>query len=158
MADTKRIVETIETSDDPAQLRRFMANARQKKAAELYDLAFRRLLEVLPDPAPGTVEGDMWRSVHALEQVLTEERGKAARLTRTRAKLTKGGAIPVLRDFDANPELEGGFALLIARKLAEFTGEAVVLRHAASFAAEVVSAARDRLEEAGVETEAMGAA
>jgi hypothetical protein len=44
------------------------------------------------------------------------------------------------------------------RNMPELTGEAIVLRHASQFDPEIVAAARDRLEKAGVEVAALSSA
>ena len=46
----------------------------------LADLAFRRLIAILPQEQPGTIEHDFWQTIHAFEHALTEERGKTTRL------------------------------------------------------------------------------
>jgi hypothetical protein len=44
-----------------------------------------------------------------------------------------------------------GFAMLLERNMPELTGEAIVLRHAHRFGADVVAAARRRLQAAGID-------
>lgn len=43
-----------------------------------------------------------------------------------------------------------GYVMLLERNMPELTGEAIVVRHAPQFSAEVVAAARRRLEAAGI--------
>jgi hypothetical protein len=45
--------------------------------------------------------------------------------------------------------------MLLERKMPELTGEAIVLRHAGQFGAEVVAAARRRLEATGIDIAAL---
>ena len=45
--------------------------------------------------------------------------------------------------------------MLLERNMPELTGEAIVLRHAKQFGADVLAAANQRLERAGVETSAL---
>lgn len=144
---TERLTGTaIEASDDPAKLRRLIENARRLNERMIEDAAFRRLVEIMPDEAPGTVEHDFWRSIHALEQALHGERGKTVRLARTRQKIARVGVMQKLRDLVMSRTASQGFEMLIEREMPELTAEAVVLRHKGSFADEVVAAARARLE------------
>lgn len=153
MADYSKVIAIIETANNPDKLRQLMANARRMKVKEVEDAAFRRLVEIMPEEQPGTVEHDFWRSIHSLEQVLTDERGKTIRLARTRQKLARVGVMQTLRDFALSKAPTQGFEMLIDRGMPELTGEAVVLRHRKLFEPEVVAAARFRLEAAGVDVE-----
>ncbi len=153
MADHSRVIAIIETANNPDKLRQLMANARRMNAKEVEDAAFRRLVEIMPQEAPGTVEHDFWRSIYALEQVLSEERGKTTRLSRTRQKITRVGVMQTLRDLAMSKTPAQGFEMLLERSMPELTGEAVVLRHKGHFEAEVVAAAHLRLEASGVDVE-----
>ncbi len=89
-------------------------------------------------------------TIHTLEELLGQERGRTSRLTRTRQKIAKDGIRKVLEDFATSAKPAEGFQMLIDRGLSELTGEAVVLRHADGFGDSVVDAARTRLAGAGV--------
>ncbi len=82
-------LEVVAQLEDPSRLRKMIENAREKGSAVVESAAFQRLCFVQPSAAPGTLEHDVWQSIHALEQMLLEERGKTVRLTRTRQKLRK---------------------------------------------------------------------
>lgn len=155
MTDYSRVLLAIAASDDPKQLRRFQENAREKGVAEIQEAAFRRLLEILPDEVPGTVEHDFWKTVHAFEELLREERGKTVRLSRTRQKIARVGVMQTLTDFAVSKAPTVGFRMLIERNMPELTGEALVLKHKASFDVETVSAARARLIGAGVDADTL---
>ena len=157
MADYSRVLEAIEKMRDPDQLRNTIRNARTKGVDEVVEAAFRRLVEVLPEAKPGTVEHDFWRTIAAFEEVLREERGKTVRLTRTRQKIAKVGVKQTLADFATDPHVPEGFKMLMDRQMPELTGEATIIRFADDFSPEVVSAARLRLVEAGVDIEAIAA-
>ena len=150
MADHSRILSGIAHMDDADGLRNIMRNARGKGVDNVAEAAFLRLVEVLPQAAPGTVEHDFWRTISAYEEMLREIRGKAVRLTRTRAKIAKVGVKQTLADFATDPAAPEGFRLLLERKLPELTSDAIILRHADEFSPEVVAGARLRLSEAGV--------
>ena len=157
MSDNSKVIAIIEASTDPAQLRRFIENARRMNAPDVREAAFRRLVEILPEEEPGSVEHDFWRSIHAFEQVLLEERGKTVRLSRTRQKITRVGVMQTLRDFTTSKAPTQGFEMLIERGMPDLTGEAIILRHRDLFEHDVVAAARTRLETAGVNVDQLPA-
>ncbi|WP_431016385.1 hypothetical protein [Bradyrhizobium pachyrhizi] len=151
MPDHAKILALIAASEDVNKLRTWIANARKEKQQDIEEAAFRRLIEILPKEAPGTVEHDFWRTIHAFEHMLTVERGKTTRLARTRQKVARVGEIDTLRDWAMGTKSTDGFTMIIERNMPELTGEAIVLRHGDLFDATVVSAAKKRLEEAGVD-------
>ena len=65
----------IKELNDPNNLRTMMDNASRGKSQVVYDAAFRRLLEMLPQEDPGSVAHDFWRTIHAFEELLTRESG-----------------------------------------------------------------------------------
>ncbi|MGX5825998.1 hypothetical protein [Mesorhizobium sp. 43Arga] len=155
MTDVAKVLELIENCDDPDGLRSWIRNAREKGEPRVADAAFRRLVSVLPKEKPGTVEHDFWQTIHAFEHVLSEERGKTTRLARTRQKVARVGEVQTLQDWAMSAKSTDGFTMLLERNMPELTGEAIVLRHARRFGAEVVAAARQRLEIAGVDIAAL---
>ena len=96
--DRARILDNIAKCDEPAELRRFMANARELKAKDVYDAAFQRLISVQPSAEVGTVAHDVWRTIYAFEELLKEERGKTVRLARTRQKIQRQGEVKTVID------------------------------------------------------------
>lgn len=154
-ATEARAVETISTATDPAKLRQMRLNAHRLGARSVEDAALRRLVAILPDDEPGTIEHDFWMTIHTLEELVGPERGRTGRLTRTRQKIEKVGVRKVLEDAAILAKPDDGFQMLIDRGLAELTGEAVVLRHPDGFDAKVVDAARARLAGAGVDVGAL---
>ena len=101
------------------------------------------------------MEHDFWRTIHAFEHVLNDERGKTTRLARTRQKVARVGEIATLKDWATSTKRTDGFDMLLDRRMPELTGEAIVLRHAGRFDAPVVEAARRRFEEAGIDIAAL---
>jgi hypothetical protein len=155
MSDPAKILDLIATCDDPEKLRSWITNARKAGDNRIADAAFRRLISVLPKEKPGTVEHDFWQTIHAFEHVLSEERGKATRLARTRQKVTRVGEVQTLKDWALSSKSTDGFTMLLQRNMPELTGEAIVLRHANQFGADVLSAANQRLVQAGVDTSSL---
>lgn len=151
MSDHAKILASIAGSTDAEQLRRFRENAQRMGVTVVADAAFRRLIEILPEQAPGSIEHDFWMTIHAFEEVLRDERGKTVRLSRTRQKIGRVGVKQTLIDFATSKAPTDGFNMLIERGLPELTGEALVLKHSDSFDLEVQTAAKQRLEDAGVD-------
>ena len=144
-------LDVIETLNDPHRLRVLIGNARLKRSAVVEAAAFKRLCLVQPEANPGTVEHDVWQSIHALEELLREERGKTVRLSRTRQKIAKDGEAKTVSDLTTRPEPSQGFFDLIDRGHPELTFEVVALRHPKTFDVEVRKAARARLDAAGLD-------
>lgn len=151
MTDHTKVLATIAKSTDANQLRRFRENAKRMGVTVVADAAFRRLIEVLPEEAPGSIEHDFWMTIHAFEEVLRDERGKTVRLSRTRQKIGRVGVKQTLIDFATSKAPTDGFNMLIERGLPELTGEALVLKHNESFDSNVQIAAKQRLQDAGVD-------
>ncbi|HUV32974.1 MAG TPA: hypothetical protein VMW31_05330 [Devosiaceae bacterium] len=144
-------LRAIETMQDAKALRAYMVNAKRLGADEVYQAAFRKLMSILPEEKPGSIEHDFWSTIHAFEQTLTEERGKTTRLTRTRQKVQRVGVKETPIGFATNATSIQGFDMLIERGFPELTGEAIVLKHRGQFSDEVVEAARNRLRRVGVD-------
>jgi hypothetical protein len=155
MSDNSKVIDQIAKCDDPDKLRIWIQNAKKQDADDVADAAFRKLVSIVPSEKPGTVEFDFWQMVNALEQTLTEERGKTTRLARTRQKVERVGERQVLTDWAFGKSETKGFGMLLERGMPEFTGEAIVLKHSGEFEADVVAAARKRLEDSGVDTESL---
>lgn len=148
-------LDRLASMTDPAGIRQLRRNALQMGSEVVAEAAFRRLVDILPDETPGTVEHDFWRTIHAFEESLTQERERTTRLSRTRQKLGRVGIIKTLEDFATSKAPAEGFSMLIERNLPELTGEAVILRHSDRFEDRIVEAARARLVEAGVDVAAL---
>ncbi|MES0058381.1 hypothetical protein [Mesorhizobium sp. M0041] len=140
-----RALKMIETCTEPEKLRTLIRNARKQGEEEIAHAATLRLYEVLPCEKPGTFEHDVWRSIHALEGTLTEERGKTTRLGRTRPKIARVGEQETVRDLILADKPSEGFHMLIDRHLSHLTFEAVALRHQDRFEEHVLDAAVRRL-------------
>ena len=142
----------IETIEDPARLRNLIENARRQKSHVVEAAAFQRLCFVQPEATPGTIEHDVWQSIHALEEMLLEERGRTTRLSRTRQKIARHGEAKTASDLTMKADASAGFRDLLARGHPELTFEAIVLKHPKTFDEEVQEAAEARLRDAGVDT------
>lgn len=144
-----RALKLIEGCTDPKSLRQIAANARQKGELTVAHAADLRCYEILPSEKPGSFEHDAWRSIHALEGTLSDERGRTTRLNRTRLKIARTSEVETIRDLVLAPKPSAGFFMLIERQMAKLTFEAVALRHPDKFDQSVLDAAAARLESAG---------
>jgi hypothetical protein len=146
-----KILAFVERCENPAELESLIRNATKLGNAMVAEAAFRKRISLVPAERPGSVEHDFWQMVQAFEYTLSEERGKNTRLSRTRQKVEKAGVVQTLRDWAAGSQETAGFRMLLERGMAEFTGEAITLRHRDLFEPPVVEAAQQRLTEAGVD-------
>ena len=150
MSKYAKQLEMIQCCDDEIKLRAWIDNAVRLHASEVEDAARRRLIEVraskdVDDPNDPMVL-DFWKSISALEHELSLERGKTIRLSRTRQKIGRVGVETTLRDLTLSSQPSDGYHLLRERGMLDLSAEAVVLRYADRFEAEVLEAARNRLD------------
>jgi len=151
---TQRSLDFIGQCSDPKKLWQIASNAERQSNAEVREAARRRLYAVLPSEEPGTLEHDVWQSIHALEDTLTNERNKTTRLARTRQKIKRDGETVTVADLIMK-RASDGFRMLMERNLPALTFEAVALRHREHFDVAVLAAAKARLAEAGYEADAV---
>ena len=151
VANRKKIMAFIAQSEDADRLAALTRNASAQGASDVANASFRKLVSLVPAAQLGTVEHDFWQTVQAFEFTLTEERGKATRLSRTRQKVAKVGVVEILIEWATDAHPTDGFKMMVERGMPDLTGEAVTLRHAASFAEPVLEAARRRLTAAGID-------
>lgn len=144
-----RALAYIEQCNDAAKLRQMIINARSRGQLEVVRAAQLRLYDLLPSEAPGTLEHDVWRCIHALEDALAEERDKTVRLARTRQKISRDGEHQTVIDL-VNGKQSSGFDMMIERDMPQFTFEAVTLRHPSRFDVQCRDNAARRLADAGV--------
>ena len=150
MSDHSKILKHIEASTDPESLKTIIKHAEAQGEKAVKEAAFRKLISIVPETAPGTVEHDFWTTVHAFEFALSEERGRTTKLSRTRQKVARVGIMATLEDWAFGKQTTG-FDMLVERGMPELTGEAIVLRHADKFPEDVTAAARERLAAVGYE-------
>jgi len=132
-----------------------MQNADDQGVTEVRDAAFAKLVSVLPEEEEGTFVHAAWKSIHALEEMESHDRGKTIRLSRTRQKIQRDGVRKTLEDLAGRPTGTRGFDMLIERGMPELTFEAIVLLHQSEFSSDVLEAARKRLEDVGVNVSRM---
>lgn len=156
MTREQKLIQIIETCSDLAKLQNWINNALREGATEVADAARRRMIEVEAlsniDSSSDPLVLDFWKSITALEQALTAERGKTIRLSRTRQKIARVGVQKTLADLAIQSAPSEGFALLKDRNMLDLSAEAVVLRFADQFDEIVLQAARARLHAHDIST------
>jgi hypothetical protein len=146
----QRDLDYIASCEDPAKLRQIAKNARKQGNLDVEKAASLRLYEVLPAEKPGTLEHDVWQSIHALEHSLSNERGKTTRLGRTRNSIAEFGERQTVARLLLKTKPSEGFGMLLERGMPERTFEAVALKHASEFSEKELDAAKARLLAAGL--------
>lgn len=147
---TRRALERIARCSEPKELRKMADNAGNAGNHIVKEAALRKLYEVSPSAEVGTLEHAVWQSIYALEDALTEERGKTTRLARTRQKIAREGELKTVADLVTKSASEG-YRMLIERGWPELTFEYVALQFTSRFEPGVLEAAKARLSESGVQ-------
>jgi len=126
--DYGKILAFIAACDDPKKLKQLAENANRIGALPVAEAAERKLYGVQAKGRPGTIEYDVWQSIHALEDALQKERGQTVRLSRTRQKIGRVGELQTVIDLVLGKP-STGFFMLIERGWPELTFEAVALNY-----------------------------
>lgn len=143
----KRALDRIARCKVPSELRTMIKHANREGLPDVARAARLRLYATLPASEPGTLEHDVWQSIHALEETLSEERGKTVRLSRTRPKIARDGELKSVIDLVSKKAPSEGFKMLVERNMIDLTFEAVALRHADRFDADLLARCQARLAE-----------
>jgi hypothetical protein len=146
----RKLLDWISTCGDAKQLKSFASNAETKGRIDLRDAALKRAwsLEGLNHSDP--LHRDFYAMLNAYEHYLFEKHGRNLKAQYTRRALANKGVIGTLNDWALASKPTDGFKRLVEANLAEFTGECVIIRHAARFEETIVAAAKKRLEQFGV--------
>lgn len=144
---TGNLAVQIARATDPKVLRQWIRNLDARQLPEMANLARRQLYSVLAGEGEGTLEQDVWRSIHSLEETLTCERGKTTRLGRTRQKIARVGVTTTIADLINKDQPSDGFQMLVERGMADLLFESIALRHPDRFDESTVANARQRLDD-----------
>jgi hypothetical protein len=139
------LVAQIDRATDPKSLRQWIKNLDARNMRIEADIARRKLYSALAEANEGTLEHDVWRSIHAFEEALTSERGKTTRLNRTRPKIARVGVHDTVADLINSPKPSEGFKMLVERGMTDLLFESVALRHPDRFDQSTLASARLRL-------------
>lgn len=135
---------------DPAKLRSLMLNAKRQERMDVYNQAFRQLCRVQGRNYDDPLDRDFHEVMAALEQALTETRGRTTRLIRTRQKLKRVDVQTLINDLATSKQPSQGFLQLLEFGMGDMSAEHLVLRYSDRFPAATVEAARRRLVTHGV--------
>jgi len=146
MYDIEKALQT------PQQCQIVMKRALEQGDRDLYAAVFRRYCKLVggkhDDPSDPLVRAT-YEAIAAYEQTLHEKHGRKVGASRTRQKIKNKGVYQSLIEWSQLHGNRPGFHALIEAGLSEFTAEAVVIRFADRFPADVVENCRETLRKAG---------
>jgi hypothetical protein len=119
----------------------------EKTHPELAQQARRRAVELRAASYGATTdaEREALQAVFAVEEVLTQKNGKKTKASRTWQSINKYGIIGTVQRVVNRSKQTDGYTALRDMGMADFTFEAVVLRHPTLFSADALSRAQTRL-------------
>ncbi len=141
----------IKDLSKPDEILTVMDNAKIRNRMDVYWAAFRRFCEVEGKDYSDPLLKDFYSMLAAYEALLFEKHERKVSASRTRQKLVRHGERKCLEDWALAKKETPGFLLLIEKNMPEYTAEAVVVKHAHMFSDDVVSSAKKRLLEFGVD-------
>ncbi len=139
------IIPKLKTPEECMQL---ALNVRERNPA-LAREARRRAVELraASHGIKSVVELELLKALYAYEEVLSENNKRRTRASRTWQMIKRHGIIAAA-ERAVNRKIEAtGYRVLVAMGLHDLTFEAVIVRHPDKFGQEVVSRAKERLEE-----------
>lgn len=142
-----RALGAIAAEIDPERLLQFARNA-EGRSPVVRTAALRKIAQISPDQAPGTVERACWEMIHAVEALRRLKGRKVWRMNRMRRKIEKDGEVAAL-EYCALRQTDG-FDEIMGYGLPELTAEAIVQRYPGQFSSRALQAARDRLQAANI--------
>lgn len=133
----------------PQDCETFAKNARDRSLPQLAEEARQRAVQLRAEShgAKTDVERECLEAVYAYEEVLSAQRGKRQRASRTWPMIAQHGILPAVERIVLKRAESVGYTALAQMGLKEFAFEAVILRHPESFSPEAVARSRERLAE-----------
>ncbi len=140
--------EIIQKLKTPEECKQLAINVRDRNP-ELARQARRRAIELraASHGLKSVVELELLKAVYAYEEVLFEKNKRRTRATYTWRMIERRGIIPAAERAVIKKTETKGYKELVAMGLQDLTFEAVIVRHPEKFRQEVVSCAKERLEE-----------
>ena len=130
------------------ELEQIAANALRLGDLEYAQMAERRIAELLGNVSPA-LKKDFDRVMAVYESFLSEKNERATRATRTWQKVNRDGIRQAMISLVNRKDDAVGFVELVAHGGLDDTFEAIIVKHAAEFPADVVEAARARIARYG---------
>ncbi len=151
-----KLVGHLKTPEDCEQV---AINVEAKQPAFAI-LARRKAIELkaATHNAVTETEQEALQAVYAYERVLTLERGRKTRATRTWQVITKLGIVEAVDTIVKRPTGAEGYHALVKMGMQDMLFEAVVLRHPEVFSAEAIAQSQQRLDELAAQAGAPTAA
>lgn len=134
----------IDRESDPAKTGKRAKNLNRLHDRVGMDWAKPNLYSVFSGAEEGAVAQDAWRSIHSLEEALTDERGKTTRLARTRQKMARACVRKMVADAAQSAKPSESFRLLVAGDFNDLHFESDILRHLEDFDETTKAAAHRR--------------
>lgn len=135
--------------NNPKDCETFAKNARERGAPHLAEEARLRAVQLRAEEhgAKTDVERECLEAVYAYEEVLSAQKGKRQRASRTWPMIHERGVLPAVERIVMKRTESVGYTALAEMGLKEFAFEAVILRHPGFFSPEAVARSRERLAE-----------
>lgn len=129
----------------PKDCETFAKNARERGAPHLAEEARQRAIQLRAEEhgAKTDVERECLEAVYAYEEVLSVQKGKKQRASRTWPMIHEHGVLPAVERIVMKRTESVGYIALAEMGLKEFAFEAVILRHPEFFSSEVVARSRE---------------
>lgn len=138
-------IARLETPEECEQLAINVAD----RSPELAQAARSRAVELraAKHGAATVAEQEALEAVYAYEKVLSENRGKTVRATRTWQMIERHGIIKAVERAVNRKEVTTGYTTLVKMGMQDFAFEAVVCRHPTVFSSEALKRSQERLKE-----------
>jgi hypothetical protein len=145
---TDKIIKLVGHLKTPEDCEQVAINVEAKQPAFAI-LARRKAIELKAATHNAATEAEQQalQAVYAYERVLTLERGRKTRATRTWQVITKLGIVEAVETIVKRPTGAEGYHALVKMGMQDMLFEAVVLRHPEVFSAEAIAQSQQRLDE-----------
>ena len=139
--------DIISKLKNPKECANLEKNALDRGHTELALQARRRAIEMRAQAHGATTqaERECLEAVYAYERVLSDQRRKTIRASRTWQMIKRHGIIGAVERAVNRPTETSGYRALVEKGLEQFAFEAVILRHPQVFSAEAVECSRQRV-------------
>jgi hypothetical protein len=139
----------ISTLKNPKECAILEKNALDRGQTGLAAQARKRGIEMRAEAhgAANQAERECLEAVYAYERVLSQERRKATRASRTWQMIKRHGIIGAAERAVNRPTETSGYRALVEMGLEQYAFEAVILRHPQVFSTEAVERSRQRIND-----------
>lgn len=133
----------------PEECATFARNVRERGAPELAEEALQRAVQLRAEAhgPKSDVERECLEAIYAYEEVLSAQKGKRQRASRTWPMIQERGILPAVERIVLKRAESAGYSALAEMGLKKFAFEAVILRHPEHFSPDAVARSRERLVE-----------